>query len=76
MKPPTHCRRCLLTMQPGEALVSALVASEDFGGYLGQEGTTWSIGGPGRLVPCWKCPGCGYSVRRSNAPGDRVSDDI
>jgi hypothetical protein len=53
-----NCKHCEIPMLPGTALVSTFVGHEDLGGVV-----TMSPGGPGKLVPVWKCPECGYSVR-------------
>lgn len=50
-------------MKVGTALLSTLIASEDFGGDAGQPGTTMRHGGPGKMVRCWKCPKCGHSFK-------------
>lgn len=50
------------TLIQGQALISTLVPGEpDFPGD--PMGVTLSAGGPGKLVGCWKCPECGYSVK-------------
>ena len=53
-----NCKHCEIPMLPGTALVSTFVGHEDLGAVC-----TMSPGGPGKLVPVWKCPECGYSVR-------------
>lgn len=60
--PAETCPRCKVGLVDGKALVSSVVAHEDFGGDAGAEGATRSIGGPGRLMAVRKCPECGYSV--------------
>lgn len=55
-----NCRRCKKPMRESIAILSTLVGgSPDMG-----EIVTFSYGGPGRLVDCWKCPCCGHSVTR------------
>lgn len=57
------CRRCNVEMRPGKALVQTLTAgAPDFPGDT--HGSTMSADGPGRMVDCWKCPKCGYSVTK------------
>ena len=51
-------------MQPGIALQSTLAGIPDFAGD--NHATTASPGGPGRLIDCFKCADCGYSVTISN----------
>lgn len=50
------CRRLLV---PGIALLGTATGEPDF---PGDTAITMSPGGPGRLVDCLKCPGCGYSM--------------
>lgn len=59
MKPP-NCPHDGATLVPGIALVQTWrVGVPDLGGDLIR---TMSPGGPGRIIPCLKCPACGYSV--------------
>lgn len=53
------CSRCHTPMQPGQAIAPTLIASEP--DMPGSETVTLNPG-PGRLVTCRKCPGCGHSV--------------
>lgn len=48
-----RCRRCETPLEPGIALAQTFSCSD--------EGTC-SPAGPGKVVPCLKCPGCGHSV--------------
>jgi hypothetical protein len=53
-------------MEPASALQNTLVGYADFIGDTGlEDGSTMSRSGPAELIPCWKCPKCGYSVTRS-----------
>lgn len=58
-----HCKKCELRMRSGLALEQTYV-----GGALDfpsdHHAVTVSAGGPGRLIECWKCPACGYSVTK------------
>lgn len=54
------CKRCNVAMLPSKAIAQTWVGSEDFGGDYGQYGTTMSVGGPGKLIDCLKCPTCGH----------------
>ena len=58
------CKRCFAPMTYGKALLSTLVMGiPDFAGNtVNSRGQTLSAGGPGRLVSCFKCTACGYSV--------------
>lgn len=48
-------------MQPGKALIQTIRGgSPDLGGEV----MTFSAGGPGKLIDCWKCPACGWSVSK------------
>ena len=58
------CRRCKVQMKPGVAMGQTWVSFEDFGGDAGSLGATWSAGGPGSVIECWKCPRCGHSVTK------------
>jgi hypothetical protein len=55
------CRRCGSEMRPGIAMSqTATPGALDFPGD--REASTFSAGGPGKLVQCMKCPECGWSV--------------
>lgn len=55
------CRRCGGAMRPGWALEQTFVTGEpDFPGD--DHVSTYSAGGPGKVVDCIKCEGCGHSV--------------
>lgn len=53
------CPRCTQTMEPGIALGQTWVKGSD---NWGDNAYTVYAGGPGYLMNCLKCPGCGYSV--------------
>lgn len=56
------CTRCGKIMGTGIAIQQTWVGSDDFGGDYGQSGTTWSAGGPGKVIDCLKCKSCGHSA--------------
>ena len=56
------CRKCGAEMQPGKTLVQTLTGIGDFRDR--DEPVTLSPGGPGKLVDCWKCVSCGWSVTK------------
>jgi hypothetical protein len=53
------CPKCNGKMSYGKALQQTYTGSPDF---AGGEVVTMSPGGPGKLVVCWKCQDCGWSV--------------
>lgn len=57
MMPPT-CPRCGYELLAGQALAQTHTGSPDF---IGGPVVTLSYGGPGKIIPCLKCPTCGYS---------------
>jgi len=57
------CKKCGGEMKPGQAHARTLVAGmPDFIGDT--EATTFSAGGPGKLIDCMKCEDCGWSVTK------------
>ena len=54
------CVKCQTEMKPGKALAQTFTGVGDF--HDGDDVSTLSPGGPGRMISCWKCPGCGHSV--------------
>jgi hypothetical protein len=63
------CRKCNVEMQPGVALGQTFVGGmPDFPGEA--HSTTFSPGGPGKMIDCLKCPKCGRSVTRKEEKGD------
>lgn len=56
------CPKCNVPLKEGTALVSTLTGLPDFPGD--KHATTVSPGGPGQLVAVYKCPSCGYSIRK------------
>lgn len=52
-----RCPHCFAKMKTGQAIGQTSTGTEDFGDIV-----THSPGGPGKLISCKKCPGCGYSV--------------
>lgn len=55
------CPKCKGLYRHGFAMQSTLVGVPDF---PGADVVTVHEGGPGMLVPVWKCKDCGHSVRR------------
>ena len=69
------CHRCDVEMTSGVAIEQTYVGgSPDFLGDA--HAVTLSAGGPGRLVPCWKCPSCGFSMTASPSRDDKVLQPI
>jgi len=56
------CRKCGAEMQPGKAVMQTFTGIGDFRDR--DEPVTLSRGGPGKLIDCWKCPACGWSVSK------------
>lgn len=68
-----NCHRCAIEMTSGIAVEQTYVGSSpDFPGDT--NAVTFSAGGPGRLIACWKCPTCGLSLIASPAQ-DKPSGD-
>jgi hypothetical protein len=59
-----RCNRCNVEMTEGKALAQTITAGAP--DFHGSDVVTFSAGGPGRIVPCWKCPKCGRSVEMVN----------
>ena len=56
------CLKCDEVMGLSKAISQTFTAgTPDFPGDT--HASTFSAGGPGKLVDCWKCPKCGRSVR-------------
>lgn len=53
------CNKCNVKMLPGIALEQTYGGHPDF---IGGEVVTMSPSGPGVVVACYKCPGCGFST--------------
>lgn len=54
------CRKCKTEMVPGIATAQTYVGGmPDFPGD--KHASTFSAGGPGKVIDCWKCPDCGHS---------------
>lgn len=58
---PPACRRCQAPMQPGIAIGQTVVGEPE---WPNAPAVTLNHGGPGRLIECWKCPACGWSVTK------------
>lgn len=58
------CRRCGGQMNPSKAIAQTYGGMPDFpGGAV----VTVSPAGPGKLVDCLKCCGCGHSIQKGGA---------
>ena len=53
------CRKCGGLMEPSKAIGQTYTGTPDF---PGGEVVTMSPGGPGKLMDCWKCVSCGWSI--------------
>lgn len=59
------CRKCSALMIASHAIAQTFVAgTPDFLGDT--HASTFSAGGPGKLVPCWKCSECGRSITKGD----------
>lgn len=56
-----HCKKCNSPMEPGIALANTTTTMPDF--INDDACVTYSVGGPGKLIECLKCPACGWSVK-------------
>jgi len=54
------CEKCNVELIKGIALQQTYTGIPDFIGS--KQVVTMSPGGSGKLVACWKCPKCGWSV--------------
>jgi hypothetical protein len=60
------CRKCKTEMVPGIATAQTYVGGmPDFPGDT--HASTFSAGGPGKVIDCWKCPNCGHSTAVDHA---------
>lgn len=67
----SKCPRCDVEMTSGVAIEQTYVGgSLDFPNDT--HAVTFSAGGPGRLIACWKCPSCGFSVTASPSRDAKV----
>lgn len=55
-----NCVKCLSILKQGIAIENTVTGIPDFIGD--KDNCTISAGGSGKLIPCLKCPNCGYSV--------------
>jgi hypothetical protein len=62
------CPRCDVPYAPGEAIEQTWIGHPE---WPGDTIYTMSPGGPGRLVPCLKCPKCGHSVTTDQRAAER-----
>jgi len=71
----SKCHRCDVEMTSGVAIEQTYVCgSPDFPGDT--HVVTVSAGGPGRLIGCWKCSSCGFSVTTSPSRDAKVLQPI
>jgi len=59
-KKAMKCEKCNVELIKGIALQQTYTGIPDFIGS--KQVVTMSPGGSGKLVACWKCPKCGWSV--------------
>ena len=57
-----RCRKCGGEMKEGKAMQSTLTSGAP--DFPDSDVVTVSPGGPGKLVDCWKCCECGWSVSK------------
>lgn len=58
------CRKCKTDMVLGIATAQTyVVGMPDFPNDT--RASTFSAGGPGKVIDCWKCPDCGHSVTQT-----------
>lgn len=56
------CAKCGIQLVPGRAIENTAVGgAPDFD--ESDMVVTMHVGGPGKMIDCLKCPGCGYSVK-------------
>lgn len=59
----TLCNKCGTYMKRGFAIAQTYVGGmPDFAGD--KHSSTFSAGGTGRVINCWKCPDCGHSIAK------------
>lgn len=56
------CKKCRTPMTSGIALMQTYNGIGDF--HDGDAVATLSLGGPGQMTACWKCPSCGWSMSK------------
>jgi len=56
------CKKCGGAVKKGIAMQSTAIAS--IGDFHSTDFCTFSAGGPGRLIECYKCGECGHSYSR------------
>ena len=62
------CRKCENEIILGIATAQTYVGGmPDFPGDT--HASTFSAGGPGKVIDCWKCPDCGRSVEKGESDG-------
>lgn len=64
----TLCNKCGTYMKRGIATLQTYVGGmPDFAGD--DYSSTFSAGGTGRVINCWKCPDCGHSITKGTEDG-------
>lgn len=59
----TDCYRCGVEMKSGTAIAQTMTGGmKDFDSDPGP--VTFSVGGPGVVINCLKCPKCGHSISK------------
>ena len=68
------CKKCGGDMNPGKALAQTMVGGmPDFIGDT--HSSTFSAGGPGKLIDCLKCELCGWSTTPLTEPALNAEDE-
>lgn len=68
------CNKCDSELKPGIAIEQTYMGYPDFPGDNCI--VTVSPGGPGKLIKCLKCPGCGWSITMKTYKGWPVLEKI
>jgi hypothetical protein len=72
---PQPCFKCSGQMNKGVAIMNTFTAGmPDFPGSKDDRCVTMSIGGPGKMIDCWKCENCGRSITYSPAYNENSGD--
>jgi DNA-directed RNA polymerase subunit RPC12/RpoP len=70
MQKHPKCPRCKVKLKKGIAIEQTFSGMPDF--LSSKDVVTLSLGGSGKVINCWKCPKCGYSIM-----GDpRILDEL
>ena len=57
-----HCQKCATKMIASKALAQTYTGQADFPGDT--KPVTMSPGGKGKMIDCYKCPSCGWSITK------------